>query len=420
MRLESALYASRSGLESNGHALGVIGDNVSNSNTIAYKRSRVEFADIYADGVTGAQSTAGPQTGSGVRVSEIRQHLEVGVIEDTSRGLDAAIEGRGHFIVGSETNPRYTRAGNFEIRSDGILTTATGEPVLGFVGDSQILTDINMLEFDQQTVEATSNVSLFGNLNVADGASTIPDAPQRFSEINNAAAYTVVQEVYDSLGDRHPVTLAFYREAATNSWTTVAYMDAGELGGEDSIPQEVGRSTITFSSNGRILEENATSSVDVTAPYSNGSDAGQFAIDLSGFSQFAGASGLTATTIDGRAAGDIQGYEITAEGTIYAVFSNGDRGTAGILGLASFVNDEGLARAGNNYYLETIYSGERTVGQGGSGSLGTIAGNSLERSTVDIATEFVDLTLFQRAYQANSQTLNATSQLLRETIQLIR
>jgi flagellar hook protein FlgE len=421
MRLESALYSSRSGLDAHGQALGVIGDNVANSNTVGYKRARVEFSDLFAEGPTGAASYAGPQAGNGVQLKTVRQNQEVGVIENTARDLDAAIEGRGFFITGSETEPQYTRAGNFQMRPDGVLTTVDGDPVLGYVDGGTTLTEINLVQFENPVVAPTTAMALFGNLDSTSDSSQIPAQIGLFRDISRSANFFTAQDVYDSLGERHAVSLAFYRAEEANTWTAIAYMNAGDLGGEDFAPVEVGRTTLEFNNLGRITEENLpTAQFQVTAPYSNGAEPGNFTIDLSKFSQFAGPSVLTAAQVDGRSVGEIEGYEITESGDVMAVFQGGGRAVAGTLALAAFNNDEGLGRAGENSFQESLTTGPRTVGVPGTSFFGTLAGFSLERSTVDIAGEFVDLTLYQRAYQANSQTLNATSQLLRETIQLIR
>ena len=133
-RLESALFSTMAGLNGHSKAIAVLGDNVSNVNTVGYKRSRTEFVDIVTS--LGNQSERIASTGNGVHVPEIRQVHKAGVIEPTGRSLDMAIEGTGFFQVGDPTNPSLTRAGNFQVDEEGFLSTASGDRVLGVAAGS--------------------------------------------------------------------------------------------------------------------------------------------------------------------------------------------------------------------------------------------------------------------------------------------
>ncbi|MBN8548829.1 MAG: flagellar hook protein FlgE [Deltaproteobacteria bacterium] len=421
MRIESALFSSKEGLTANGQAIAVVGDNIANSNTTAYKTSRVEFGDLFAAGKDATFPDALPQAGSGVQVNRVRQIHETGVIEATGRPLDVGIAGDGFFMSGDIESPLYTRAGNFSINSEGLLVTADGQPILGLQGSGTTLGTLNLKNI-AAAGSPTSAVALFGNLNSSAAVSTVPTTPATFNEITSAASFVVPSlEVHDSLGVSHGVTLAFFK-GASNSWTAHAYMDGGDLGQTAGVPVEVGSATtLAFSSSGVILDaDKAAAKMTVNAAYTGGAAAGNFTIDLSSFSQFAGSSGVNSLTQDGQSAGNVKSYEFLKTGQLNAVMDNGTIVQIGTVQLAQFPNVDGLQRAGNAAFRTSDSSGKPVISNPGSEGTGTLESASLERSTVDLANQFVDLVLYQRGYQANSQTFGAANQLIQSTIALIR
>jgi flagellar hook protein FlgE len=178
---------------------------------------------------------------------------------------------------------------------------------------------------------------------------------------------------------------------------------------------------MTFNGNGFIGDaERPGSQLQMTANWSNGAAASNVTVDMSNFTQFAGSSLINNITQDGRGAGNISGYEFEPDGTIFARLDTGERSQVGTLPLALFKSSDGLERTGTSTYSQSEASGELEIGRAGVGLRGTIEGRTLERSTVDIAKQFVDLVIYQRGYQANSQVLSAANELLQGTIQLIR
>jgi flagellar hook protein FlgE len=423
MRLETALYTSREGLNAHGQAIGVIGDNIANVNTVGFKASRSEFADLVSDGAEGHESYAVPGGGNGVEVAKIRTIQDTGVIEFTGRSLDVAIAGRGFFMTGDPANPDYTRAGNFEMNDEGLLVDSRGQPVLGTSGDAAAGTSLSTLDLlgvdlsGAQTTKAT----LSGNLNAAEGFATPPvTAPATFNELTAAATTSAAFTVNDSLGGEHNVTLAYFK-TANNTWTAQAYMDGADSGGTPGQPVLLGSTTMIFGSDGIIADANkATAQIAASATYANGAAAQNFTIDMAGFSQYATNSVLSGVSQDGQGTGEIKSYEFKKDGRLVAILSSGSEISVGTVQLADFTNVDDLSRAGNNLYATGENSGAKDPGSPGKGGLGTLEGSSLERSTVDLASQFVDLTLYQRGYQANSQILNAASTLIHDTIGLIR
>jgi len=421
MRIESALFSSREGLMAHGVGIAVIGDNISNQNTVAFKAARVSFQDLMAEGADGARSTATPVGGNGVKVAKVVQNHTTGTIEFTGRALDSAISGKGFYIIGDTSNPVYTRAGNFSIDEDGLLSTSDGTNVLGFTGATgTTLGTLQMLDLNLNGSPTTA-ASLTGNVGSENAITTAPTAPATFNAVAENASYISTLSIFDSFGTRHEATIAFYK-TAINTWTVQAYLDGGDLGQTTGTPVQIGANgTLNFSGTGLIEDANqAAATITGTPAFSNGSAATAFTIDFSDFTQFGGTSLLTNITQNGQSAGNVKDYEIRKDGGIFALLESGTSLQIGRLPLANFANEGGLDRGGNSFYVPTELSGTPTNGTAGQGGLGAIEGSSLERSTVDMAKEFVELVLMQRGYQANSQVLNAANGIIRDTLGLVR
>jgi flagellar hook protein FlgE len=423
MRIESALYTSREGISAHGGAISAIGDNISNVNTPGFKGQRVEFANLVADGMSGGITTQTEGTGNGVRITTVRQLHSSGTIEPTGRDLDVAISGSGFFNIGTPESIRYTRAGNFGLDSAGNLVTVGGQSVLGYAYDNGVpateLSAINMLDFET-TATATTTADITANLNAGLAIGTAPAAPASFNELADGASYITSVDAIDSLGQSHDIILAFTKTAA-NTFTAQAYIDGEEVGGAAGTPVLLGETTLTFDGTGLIPEANQGAAQLVLAPaYGNGADAGNITLSLANFSQFSGASGIQNVNTNGVASGALRSYEFQANGDIIAVLDNGQRVSVANVAVSTFTNLDGLQKLGDNLYTATADAGTISVGQAGLEGRGSIAGAALERSTVDMSTEFTNLVLYQKGYQANSKLMNMVDQMIDQALSMLR
>jgi len=419
MRLESALFSSSEGLNAHGQAISVVGDNIANSNTVGFKASRVEFGELLSEGSGGRKSSAGPTTGSGVKVERVRQIQDNGVVEFTGKPLDVAIAGKGYFAVGDPAAPEFSRAGNFTIDSNGLLSTNGGKPVLGFAGEGNQLGVLNMVNLELGGA-ATGEANIAGNLNSQSAiVDEVPDNPASFNLLNAQASYLSSIQVFDSLGTSHNLTLAFSK-TDQNTWTVQGYVDGATVGQDGGIPVAVtGNLELNFGPDGALAED-VEALLVANIDFDNGAAPGEISIDLSGFSQFAGGSVLNSYQQNGQSAGAIENYEIRSDGSIFALLGGGSQALIGRLPLAQFNNPEGLDRTGSGLYVQTELSGDANIDVPGVGGTGTIEGGALEASTVDQAKQFIDLVLYQRGYQASSRVFSSASDMLRDTIQLMR
>lgn len=419
MRLEGALFSSREGLISHGTAIAVVGDNVANTNTTGYKSVRPEFADIFS----ALSKFDEGNVGNGSTVTRTRNVFTNGAVEQTGRTLDIAIEGDGFFTLGGNTEATqatpsfYTRAGNFQMNDAGLLVSADGKPVLGFAGTATTGTPatINLLNIGG-TSTPTTTASITGNLDAREAAKTPVTDATTFAQLSSGSSTAQTVDVYDSLGARHTISLYFTKTETARSWKVDAYVDGTDTGGTAGAPVKVGETTAVFDENGALT----TGGTFTVATTFTGAAASSIAFDLSNFTQFASTSTQSGRVVNGQLSGQVQGYKVEKNGSILATLDNGNTIQLGTLALATFPNVDSLQRSGSTQYQLSDSTGAVSYGAPGTSSLGITTGSALERSTVDLATQFTDLVVYQRGYQASSQMLNTTSQMIKDTLGLIR
>lgn len=432
----NGLFSGRAGIASHGTAIAVVGDNIANASTLGFKAARAEFEDLIAGG-----QASGRVIGSGSSVSAISTIFEQGTLEFTSRPLDIAIDGNGFFVVADGSQRFYTRAGNFKVNSSGFIVNQNGLAVMGFpAGGSGALEPINVNTVSQDSV-ATGAVAIAGNVDA--GASTIAvasipattdagDAPTgvttTYAELNDAAEFSTVVEIFDSLGASHTITYFFFH-TNSNEYTVQGYVNSEEVdpsGTDTGLPRLIvdssnaGDITMTFDGDGTRNNAPAAGSSDlqVVVPWSNGSSASTVDISFDPFTQFSTSSSVVAISQDGQGIGTVTSLSIEEDGRVFGLLSNGQNAVIGTIGLANFANADGLSRIGNQLLQQSADSGEPVIGAPSTGTLGVLQSGSVELSTVDIANEFVKLITLQRGFQASSRIITTINQLLSEIIQL--
>lgn len=421
MGISSALYSGISGLNTNGNAMSVLGNNIANTNTIGFKSSRTVFSDLLATTISGSGGTS--QVGRGTQLSTVDNLFSQGTFENTESGTDLAIEGEGFFIVkpdngGDETF--YTRAGSFRFNDEGVLVNPEGLKVQGkafdangnlTVGDpSDIRVDIGTLI----QAKPTGNIDLTTNLDA--NAQVLAFDPLNPATTSNYATST---RVFDTLGNTHLLTTYFNITGAGNwNWNTM--VDSTEVATPDAGPYTlVGSGALTFDVAGNLT----AGATGITTPgaldWINGADPAlqvNFAFNTT---QYSSDSVVISQGQDGFGAGNLVKISIDGDGIVTANYSNGQRIKVSQIALAKFPNVGGLSKSGGNLYAASDNSGAPRVGIPSS-ELGKIFTNALEQSNVDLAQEFVKMITTQRGFQANSKIITTTDEMLGELINLKR
>ncbi len=434
MSIISSLYTGASGLGSHGSAISVLGDNVANANTVGYKKSRANFADLLSRTVS---SSPEADIGHGSTLGSVQKMMMQGALLGTGSTTDLAIKGNGFFAVKGTasglTGNFYTRAGQFHLDKDGQLVNQAGLVAQGYMADStgtivKKVTDIKLAQ-SQMAPNVTSKMQMVGNLDASATAFTTGS----FSATNASSTsnYSSQITVYDSLGKSHTVTM-YYRKTGATTWTYHGVVDGGEVtGGSAGTPTVQINGSMTFDTQGRLVTVTQT---DQTFDFTNAVQAQTVTINwgdytsgtaptntgTKGMTSYAATSVITYQNQDGNAPGNMAGISIDSGGTIHGIFSNGKRRAVGQVLLADFKSDQDLQRVGNNLFLETNNSGQALMTSAATGGMGTISAGYLEQSNVDLAQEFVSMIAFQRGFQANARTVTTADQMLRELITLKR
>jgi len=260
------------------------------------------------------------------------------------------------------------------------------------------------------TIATTSTWGTFGA-----GTLTGGSAAASSGSADSTFAEPVV--VYDSLGNSHTLTFTF-NETASNTWSyniTIPAADVGQTGS----PVSVSTGTLQFGANGKLISPSANvTGINVTG-LADGANNLSLTWQLLGpttnppnITQVAGQSNVSSAMQDGYTSGALQSFTINADGTIQGVFSNGQTLTLGQVALATFQNTQGLQLEGSNMFLATPAAGIPSIGAPGSGGAGTIVGESLEASNVDMTTALSDLIVAERDYQSNARAISTADQMV--------
>lgn len=393
------------GLLANTTALDVVGNNLSNMNTQGFKGDDVLFEDAFN---TANQSL---QVGAGVGSTITTTDFTQGAITSTGQPLDAAIQGNGFFVVqDAEGNTSYTRDGSFSLNAAGDLVTSSGDLVQGWTSVDGVLnpsgptSSISIPALSSTPPSATANMTVTANLDASATTGTTFSTPL---------------QVVDSLGNTQTLSINF-TETAANTWSyTVTIPGEDVSGGTAGTPSSLATGTLTFNASGQLTSPAAGTPVSVKTSGTLTDGAAALNInwnlyDSSGnpqLTQFAEASAATGTTQDGVQPATATGVTLQNGGDLVASYSNGQQVTIAQLAVASIGNPDTLIAASNNNFTLGTDTLTPSVGTAGSGDRGTIVGQSLEGSNVDMATEFTNLIVYQRGYEAGSKIITTQTQM---------
>jgi flagellar hook protein FlgE len=380
-----------SGLNAASSQLDVVGNNIANSQTVGFKGSSVQFADVYA-----------AKTGLGTRVSAVLQDFSNGALESSGRNLDLAIAGGGFFRMTQNDQVVYSRNGQLTMTPDGYLENAQGARLTGYPAGVGTGGQPQALQVPSAALGAKETAGIDASFNLDANAAVVTSTfdatdPSTYSYANSST-------VFDSLGNRHNLTMYFSKTGA-NTWEVRT-----SLGGNVSPA-----STVGFDSNG-TLASGAQSNYTFTP--GNGADDIDFELDLAGSTQFGNDFELSSLSQDGYTSGSMVGITIDDAGNVIGSYSNEESKVLGTIALANFRNPEGLKPVGDNAWVETTASGQALVGLAGTGMLGSIESGTVETSNVDLTKELVDLIIAQRNFQANSQTIKTQDEVMQGIVNL--
>jgi flagellar hook protein FlgE len=321
----------------------------------------------------------------------------------------------------------FTRDGNFTQTANGDIVTAAGLNVMGYpavngvVNTNAPLTPISIPVGQVQEPQATSSFSMTANLDAASAAGT--EFPAQLT-------------VYDSLGEPQVVTVNF-TETAPNTWSYSAALPASSFTSGVSTPVT---GTLAFNSDGNLTTVTPTGGAAETVGTAAG-DVSSIPLAFTGLaddasnlniqwnllgpdgtpniSQVDTASAVSSTNQNGYPSGQYQSFSIGADGTVTVTYSNGQLQNVGQLALANVTNLQGLQLLGDGNYATTLASGTASIATSGADGLATLEDGALEASNVNISSEFSNLIIAQRAFEANAKSVTTFDTVTQDTINMV-
>ena len=415
MSLISSLFAGVTGLTANSQAMEIIGDNISNVNTVGFKSSKAVFSDIFSTILTNGSTTS--QLGRGSQLQGTIKQFTQGSFESSSNALDLAIDGSGFFVVSptNTTGTFFTRAGQFRLNQNGLVQAITGEILQGqAITNDTVSTSVSDIDLAgvQSTPQATTTFTLGANLDASTSAAT---------------TFTSPITIFNSVGNQVTLSAQFTKVANANQWTYAISTSEGTVTSGAS-------GSVTFDTNGQLSLVGGAAVADqsIVIDFSSASTPAAtqtLSWDLANaagtatngkLTGFAAESNNNSLVQDGFTTGTLTGLAVSDKGVIAGLFNNGQSDNLFQVTLADFLAPSGLTRQGSNLFSESEESGQGVLGLARTGGVGAIVGQSLELSNVDLAEQFITMIQTQQAFQAASRIITTIDDLLTESVNLVR
>lgn len=426
-----------SGINASQKDLDTTSNNIANVDTTGFKRSRAEFADVYANSLFSNAKTA---TGNGAKTVEVAQQFDQGSMKFTQNALDLGISGEGFFVTSEDRdslNHKFTRSGAFKLDADNFIVNSEGQFLQGYnVNQQGTPSSVSMA--GTSPIQINSEVgspTMTGNVEMA---FNLPSGEQGLDpanfDPNDTSTYTssTSATIYDSLGGSHVAQSYFIKDRTLpNTWHQAIYVDGQPLnvnGGSAVGVDGVAAQTLQFDNSGELVAPAPPADV-TTAPLSSlggvwdtndGSvdPTQQLTFKVAGSTQYSSSFEVTDLSQDGSTVGKLTGIDIGTDGLVKASYSNGVTRYVSKVALAKFNNAQGLGQTGDTSWQQTQASGEAIAGEPDKGTFGKINSSALEQSNVNLTDQLVNLISAQRNFQANSRSLEVDSTLQQTIIQI--
>jgi flagellar hook protein FlgE len=384
--LES-IFIGMTGLQGYQQGLRVIANNTANLNTPGFKGSSLQFADMfYSYESVGTGGHRSGQLGFGLNTYSTSLNFRQGELRQTGNDLDLAVDGHGLFVLKAEAGDlQYSRAGQFEFNTDGVLVNRTNAAKVMGVDAAGAMTDITLAGKRTNAAKATTMVSFNGNLSSTTAVQTVGGV-----------------KVLDAAGGEHELTLGFTQDSAPGSWTVKVNDGAGEVGSGTLLFMD-GRPAASGSKISVMYQPKGQASMPVVLDFS-----GEVTSFASG-----DLSTLAMSTQDGFQAGTLGNVGFDTSGALTLTYSNGQTVKGDRLALGRFDALSAVGSMGDNGF-EALDESAWHLGVGGDSAFGSIRSGVVELSNVDLSQEFSDLVIMQRGYQASSQVVSTANDMLQE------
>lgn len=380
-----SIYIGLTGLGAYSDGLKAVSNNVSNLNTTGFKATDISFSDLYGTSSSGGleYGSASQGSGHGVTLESRTINFGQGELRQTDRDLDLAVDGSGFFVLIDGDQTFYARTGSFAVDEEGFVVLGGTDLRLAVLDDSGRPVAVNIDDQRTNPPEATTIVTFGDNLSSTATSFTIADI-----------------EIYDARGEQSLWTVDFSREETVfDDWTVTITDEAGE---------EVSTQNLKFV--GGAVDP-TTSTLSITHP-----DSGEVVVfDFSDVTSFSSGtvSSLRAEDVNGHATGSIATLAVNEKGELEITYTNEEENVLGAVALADFRDPQKLEQRNNGLFSHSGYGQIQYLGAEDT-RVGTILSRRLEASNVDLGSQFGDLILVQRGFQASSQIISVSNDMIQQ------
>ncbi len=386
-----AIYIGLSGMNAYSQGLQTISNNVANLNSPGFKSTSVNFTDLFTyggGGLTYSGGTDAQQAGAGVRLASPQIDFSQGDLRQTDGDLDLAVQGNGFLVLLDGDNTYYARTGQFVVDDEGYISLQGTKYHLAVLDASNRPVPLNLDSKRTSAPVATTTIKFADNLSTGSTEATVSDIA-----------------VYDSLGGKQVWKVKFEPVGSTapGSWTVTV---------TDQTNATIGTSTLKFI--GSIVDPTTNKLTITTSPTSG--EALSVVLDFTGaVTSYTGgtSSSLRAASVDGNGVGALTSVTIDEDGKVKLTYSNTKTELMGSVALADFRDQQQLRRVGNGLF-ENHGGGQYRLLSSGADGVGKLVSKQVEASNVDLAQEFGDLILIQRGFQASSQVVSVSNDMIQQ------
>ena len=374
-----SIFIGLSGMNAFSTGLRQISNNIANINTTGFKSSDLTFANLFGQG-----NGDGSSLGHGVELASDRTDYTQGELRQTDKDLDLAIDGNGFLVVLNGSERLFMRTGSFEVDPQGFIVLAGTEYRLAVMDETAALSSLSIDSYRTNAPVATATVKFADNLSSTATGHTLSDIT-----------------VYNADGGSDVWKVSFERSTSSpaGEWTVIV---------RDSASDEVGRQTLKFI-NGIV--DQATAKLTFTDAAKNLSTVLDFSRNVTSFSS-GSTSTLRKAESDGYGLGAITSMTVNEKGQIELGYSNAQKKQLGSVAIANFRDPQTLAARDGGLYT---HSGNLVEYLNSThDSVGRVMSRRLEASNVDLSREFGELIMVQRGFQASSQVVSASNEMIQQ------
>ena len=421
----SLFSSSVTAMRANSVAFGNISDNIANTTTTGYKAGQVRFQDM-----VGASGSITPQL-MGTQAHQQIFRTKEGVITTSGLDLDGAISGRGFFVTSTSLTPtddtlELTDAGRFSgtLVDEGTeeqvyLTDIKGNYVLGWpYDDSNETFDID-----------TASTSSLQPIRIDNGAASFPAEATTLASLGvNLPATAAVGDTYsfdmpiydgtgsdDGLNDEQQLIATFTKTAATNTWEMTLSGTDGTVTSPAAQPL-----TMVFSPSGDLttIDGVATDEISVGVDWTLSGASNSVTLSLAGSTQYGNESDQLDLEVNGNPQGQLSNVFLGQNGNVVGVFSNGEQRPIARLALGNTTEPNRLLDSGETHWRLGPNSGELTLYDFATTSMASFVPQAVEESTTELANEFTNMIVTQRAYSSSATALRTVDEMVRTATEL--